>query len=370
MENPKPDIGHFLDVMSGRVIPDRVPISEFLVDNSVMKPILENMLGRKWIDMSDLSDYLGGQFNFSNYPISQINAWLDNLIEFWYRMGYHFLRIEMSLPLPAVSYIADDTAKGNEDHKRAWMGMDEGPIKNWDDFEKYPWPKITDDTFYIHEYICKNLPEGMGFMACHAGGVYEHTARLLGFKRLCYYFYDNPELVRAIADRVGGLIVDYTRNLLDLDRLVAIFQGEDLGFKTQTLISPKHIKSYFLPWHNKFAQITHEKGKYYYLHSCGMVDELMDDFIHFVKIDGKHSFEDFSAPVTRAKKLYGDKICILGGIDVDKLASLPPDDLRIYVRNIIEECGPGGRFSIGSGNSIPSFIPVDNYLTMLDESLK
>lgn len=30
-------------------------------------------------------------------------------------------------------------------------------------------------------------------------------------------------------------------------------------------------------------------------------------------------------------------------------------------------CAPGGRFALGAGNSIPSYIPVENYLIMLDE---
>ena len=33
-------------------------------------------------------------------------------------------------------------------------------------------------------------------------------------------------------------------------------------------------------------------------------------------------------------------------------------------------CAPGGRFAIGSGNSIPDYVPVENLLTMLDEVLK
>jgi uroporphyrinogen decarboxylase len=370
LSKPKPDIVSFLRVMRGEHVPEKPPISEFIVDNAVMKPILENVLGRKWIDISGLSDYLGGQFNFAQYPREQINGWLDNLISFWHRMGYHFIRIEMSLPLPAVSFVARDTAKGNENHDRAWMGFNDGPIANREDMEKYPWPKITDETFYMHEYICKHLPEGMGFMACHAGGVYEHTSRLLGFTRLCRTFYDDPALVEEIAGRVGTLIQKYTENLLDLDGLSAVFQGEDLGFRTQSLLSPHLVKRYFLPWHKRYAQMAHEKGRAYFLHSCGKVDELMEDFIDYVKIDGKHSFEDISAPVIEAKKMYGDRIGILGGIDVDKLASFGPEELRAYVRRVIDACSAGGRFSVGSGNSIPSFVPVQNYLIMLDEALR
>ncbi len=370
IEKPKPDINRWLDAMSGKKVPDRVPMVEYLIDNVLMQSILEKMIGRKWVDTSDKTEYMGGQMDFSKDNLETINAWLDNQIAFWYHMGYDFIRVEVSLPLPAVALVTKDTAPGHKDHNRAWQGLHDGPIKNWDDFENYPWPKITEENFYIHRYICDHLPDGLGFITCHAGGVYEHASRLIGYEALCLNLYDQPDLVKAVADKLGELIFEYNKFLLELDGLAAIFQGEDFGFNTQTLLPPDAIREYFLPWHKKYAQMIHEKGKVYYLHSCGEISAIMDDLIEDVKIDGRHSFQDNVLPVTEAKRLYGDKICLLGGVDVHKLSTLSPDELRVYVRDIIDECAPGGRFAIGAGNSIPSYISVENYLTMLDEALR
>lgn len=343
---------------------------EYLIDDAVMKPILENMMGRQWCDTADKTEYMGGQMDMSKESLDITNSWLDNQIAFWYHMGYDFVRVEVSLPLPAVAHITKDTAKGNEDHNRAWQGLDQGPITNWEDFEKYPWPTISEQNFYIHRYICEHLPDGMGFISCHAGGVYEHTSRLMGYVGLCTSLYDDPDLVKAVSDKLGELILEYNKHLLELDKLAAIFQGEDFGFNTSTLISPDDIRRYFLPWHKQYVKLTHEKGKVYYLHSCGKVDLIMEDLIDDVKIDGKHSFQDVVQPITEAKRCYGNKICLLGGVDVDKLTRFDPDRLRKHVRGLMDECEPGGRFAIGAGNSIPSYIPIDNYLTMLDEALK
>ena len=370
IEKPKPDINRWLDAMSGKKVPDRVPMVEYLIDNVLMQSILEKMIGRKWVDTSDKTEYMGGQMDFSKDNLETINAWLDNQIAFWYHMGYDFIRVEVSLPLPAVALVTKDTAPGYKDRNRAWQGLHDGPIKNWDDFENYPWPKITEENFYIHRYICDHLPDGLGFITCHAGGVYEHASRLIGYESLCMNLYDQPDLVKAVADKLGELIFEYNKFLLELDGLAAIFQGEDFGFNTQTLLPPDAIREYFLPWHKKYAQMIHEKGKVYYLHSCGEISAIMDDLIEDVKIDGRHSFQDNVLPVTEAKRLYGDKICLLGGVDVHKLSTLSPDELRVYVRDIIDECAPGGRFAIGAGNSIPSYISVENYLTMLDEALR
>ena len=370
IERPKPDIRRFLDAMSGRTVPERAPMVEYLIDDAVMRPILKDLLGREWVETADKNEYMGGQMEMSRESIGIVSAWLDNQIAFWYHMGYDFVRLEVSLPLAAGALVAKDTAKGNEDHNRAWQELHEGPIRNWQDFENYPWPKITERDFYIHRYVCDHLPEGMGLFSCHAGGVYEHSSRLMGYESLCVNLHDNPGLVQAVADKVGELILEYDRWLLQLEGLAAIFQGDDFGFKTQTLISPKDIRRYYLPWHKKCAEISHTSGRPYYLHSCGKVDAIMSDLIEDVRIDGKHSFEDGVQPITQAKQLYGDQICVLGGIDVAKLAAWDADSLRKHVRKVIECCSPGGRFAVGAGNSIPSYIPVENYLTMLDEALR
>lgn len=369
VENPKPDIERFLRIVAGEEEPEKVPMVEYLIDDAVMRPILQDLLGRPWVDTSDKTEYMGGQMDFSRENLEVIDAWLDNQIAFWHHMGYDFIRCEVSLPLPAVSLVTADTADQNRGHNRAWQGLHEGPIKSWEDFETYPWPTISDNNFYIHRYICENLPEGLGFITCHAGGVYEHTSRLLGYEALCLKLFDQPDLVRAVADRLGQLIFDYYDRLLDLDAISAIFQGDDFGFNTQLLLPPDVIRDYFLVWHRKCSELVHRKSRPYYLHSCGKIDALMNTLIEEVQIDARHSFQDNVQPVTEVKKCYGDRIGLLGGIDVHKLATMDEQPLRDYIRNVIEVCAPGGRFAVGAGNSVPSYIPIDNYLIMLDEAL-
>jgi len=313
---------------------------------------------------------MGGQMEFTKEDMSVMNKWLDNQIAFWYHMGYDYVRVEVSTPLPAVSLVTKDTAVGNREHNRAWQGLDKGPVQTWDDFENYPWPTVNDDSFYIHNYICNHLPDGMGFISCHAGGVYEHVSRLMGYTGMCMALLENPDLVKAVADKIGEIIKKYNDGLLRFKRLSAIFQGDDFGFNTQTLISPGDIRKYFLSWHRIYSRQAHDAGRIYLLHSCGRIDDIMDDLIYDVKIDGKHSFQDEVMPIGEYKKKWGDKIALLGGVDVHKLSTYQPVDLRKYVRSIIEECYEGGRFAIGAGNSVTSYVPLHNYLTMIDEILR
>ena len=117
-------------------------------------------------------------------------------------------------------------------------------------------------------------------------------------------------------------------------------------------------------------QIAHAHNMPFLLHSCGNLEAIMDDLINDVGIDAKHSFEDIIQPVTEAKSLYGERIALLGGIDVDMLCRSSEAEVRAYTRRVIEVCAPGGGWALGTGNSVANYIPVRNYLAMLDEGRK
>ncbi|HOX40234.1 MAG TPA: uroporphyrinogen decarboxylase family protein [Candidatus Brocadiia bacterium] len=356
LAHPKPDIERFMQVVIQRHETDRPPLVEYIVDGILYRPIVENLMGRKWADY--LPDDRKAQ-----------EAYWDNYVAFWHCMGYDFVRLEMGLPFPSGSRIAEDSAEAAKGRMRGWAETGKGPIQSREDYEKYPWPKIEDEHFWPYEHISRRLPEGMGMFSCHGGGIFEHVSRLFGYETLCLMLYDDPGLVRDVTDRVGELLLAYHRRLCRIPGVVAIFQGDDMGFRSGPLIGADHMKEYFLSWHKRFAASAHESGRKYFLHSCGNLEQIMEAIISDVGIDAKHSYEDAIVPVAEFKKRYGSRIGILGGIDVDVLARRSPEEVRAHVRKTIEECNPGGGWAVGSGNSIPSYIPLENYLTMLDESL-
>jgi uroporphyrinogen decarboxylase len=89
-----------------------------------------------------------------------------------------------------------------------------------------------------------------------------------------------------------------------------------------------------------------------------------------VRIDAKHSFEDTILNVQEAKRLYGGRVSLLGGIDMDFLCRADPKAVRQRVRETLEVCQPGGGYCLGTGNSVANYVPLENFLVMLDEGRK
>lgn len=349
----RPDAGRFIDAVLGRARPDRPPLVEYLVDEAVRKPIVTDLLGRAWVD-----------------PVpgdrSGLEAYLDNFIAFWHGLGYDSVRFEESLPFVEAELIGPDASQRTGE--RHWRDPRRGALATWEDFERYPWPSVTPESLASYEYLATHLPEGMGLMACHAGGVYEHLSAIFSYEGLCYALHDQPDLVAAAADRLGGIMLDFYRRLVELPNLIAVFPGDDMGFRSATLLPPDALRRLILPWHKRFAELAHARGRPYFLHSCGNLAAILPDLIGGVGIDAKHSFENAIQPVETFQSLYGRRVGVLGGVDIDILARSSPDAVRAEVRRVAGICGPRGRFAIGSGNSIPSYVPVVNYLAMVDEA--
>ena len=141
---------------------------------------------------------------------------------------------------------------------------------------------------------------------------------------------------------------------------------DDLGYKTSTMIAPDTIRRYIIPWHKKMADIAHEHDMPALLHCCGNLEKVMDDIIDVCGMDAKHSFEDVIMPIEQAKAKYGDRIALLGGVDVDFLVNASADDVRKRTREVLERCMPNGGYALGTGNSVANYIPVPNYIAMLE----
>jgi uroporphyrinogen decarboxylase len=239
----------------------------------------------------------------------------------------------------------------------------------WEDFERIRWPNVDTFDFFPYEYLNSHLPDGMGLISSHGGGIFEHITWMMSLEGFCSVLISDPSLIKAVSERIGELMLKFYRHLLTLDKLVAVFPGDDMGYNVGTLVSPKDLRTYFLPWHKKFAAMAHEEGLPYFLHSCGNLEKIMADLIDDVKIDGKHSYENNIIPVQDFQKKYGVKIAVLGGLDLNVLGASTPEQVRRQTRSLIEVCGARGRYAVGSGNSIPSYVPVNNYFAMVDEAL-
>ncbi len=339
------------DCIVNRSTPERVHHIELFLDGEIQQEIARRYGLWEGIDASD------------PYADCRRQVAMQRFIGFDYvRQGLD------ALDMPMRRHTTDDTAGLERGTGRSFVDEHAGPITSWAEFEAYPWPDPDESTTRRLEWYEENLPDDMCVIG--SGGFAhfaEHITWLMGYETLCYALYDQRDLVQAISERLVGIFKKSLARMLEFERVRIIWGSDDMGFKTGTLISPDDLREFVLPGHRLMAEMSHDAGRPYLLHACGNLSEIMEDLIEQVGIDARHSFEDTIEPVTDAYDRYGERIAILGGIDVDFLCRADEQQIRERVRRTLEHCMPGGGYCLGSGNSVANYIPVDNYLAMVDE---
>jgi len=359
----KPDFDRFLNVLWGEE-PDRVPFYEHLVDNEVIEAIT-NQTVPKILEVGVARSIESSKTERAKERYTKI------LIKFFRGMGYDYVPIELPLNLPRTNIRQGKDPATLSRGIRTWVDENRGTIEKLEDYENYPWPNPEDTVDYdLLEKMCKNLPEDMKLVSGVAGGVLEHVVWLMGIRPFSLALYREPKLVEKMFDKIGSMIVKVDETIGEVEKVGALRMGDDMGYKTGTMISPEKLRRYVFPWQKRCAEVAHKHGKPFILHSCGNLRKIIDDLIGYVKIDAWHSFQDVIMSVTEAKEKYGDRVAILGGIDVDKLSRFPVAELKKYTLRVLEKCMPGGGYALGSGNSITNYISIENYKTMLKVGLK
>ncbi|RLI36749.1 uroporphyrinogen-III decarboxylase-like protein [Candidatus Bathyarchaeota archaeon] len=347
--------------------PDRIPFYEHFVDNEVIEALMGEPITKLQPSDQAVAQLKEGDSKYR----SRARRYAEALIRFYRHMGYDYVPFEVPLRLPRVNLReCEDTAQLSRG-VRTWVDENRGTIESREDFESYPWPDPEDAAdLLVLECICKALPGDMGLVSGVAGGVFEHVSWIMGLRPFSIALYRDEQLVRDMFDRIGRIILETDKRIVEFGEVGVLRMGDDMGYKSGTMISREHLRRYVFPWQKRCVELAHRHGKPFILHSCGNLRMIMEDLIEYVGIDAKHSFQDNITPVTEAKRMYGDRIAILGGVDVDKLSQLPTREFKGYVTDVINGCAEGGGYALGSGNTITNYVKLENYEIMLKVGLK
>lgn len=337
----EPNYQHVLDAALNRS-PRRIPLYEHIISDEVM----ETILGIRFRELA------GG-------TRAERREYLTHYVGFFRSMGYDTVSFEKGIG----GIMPGSGALGA--HKP-------GVIKDRSDFQRYPWDKLPSLFFerYHEDFVLLEevMPAGMRAVGGPGNGVFECVQDVVGFMQLCYIQVDDPELYADLFSAVGAAMASIWQEFLQRYRhtfAVCRF-GDDLGFKSSTLISAADIEQHIVPQYARVVELVHQAGKPFLLHSCGNIFGVMDALLDVARIDAKHSNEDVIAPFSVWVERYGDRIGNFGGVDTDVLVQKRREEIADYVRGVYEIAEAAGGVAIGSGNSIPNYVPPEGYLAMVE----
>jgi uroporphyrinogen decarboxylase len=337
----KPDFENLLTVLAGGK-PARPTLFELFLNDSLCCKLAGEAIAGQTDSLSMPRTWIHG-FKNAGYDYATIPTW---------HLGIVLFPVE-------------------EAEKKQTISLNAGhAISDWSSFESYPWIDPASLDYSALTKLKPDLPDGMKLIVTGPGGVLENAISLAGFETLCLLLTDDPALVQAIFDAIGSRLVEYYRRCSVFESVGAVISNDDWGFKTQTMFKTADMKKYVFPWHQKIVETIHAAGKPAILHSCGYFSNIMDFIIDDLKYDARHSYEDNILPVEEAYERFGRRIAILGGIDIDFMVRSTPDEIYRRSQAMLERSATKGAYALGTGNSVPEYIPEENYFAMLRAALE
>ncbi len=334
----EPDFNQLLKVLR-REVPDRPTLFEFFLNG----PLYEKIAS-------------GGD------P-EKIKGWPDYLVtlEAFRRCGYDYL----TFFAPGFGFDRPDRNRA-----RTFSMSHEGVITDRESFKNYVWRNPDDARYELYDKIAAELPSGMKVISQGPGGVEENLISLVGYTELCMMLADDPELVDEICDNIGSRLLRYYENIAKIPVVGACIANDDWGFNTQTLLSPKQMERYIFPWYRKIVKAVHDAGKPVILHSCGHFMEIVDTMIDDLKFDARHSYEDNIMPVEDFYERFHERIAVCGGIDLNFVCQQSPEAVYRRAKAMLERTATRGGYALGTGNSVPDYVPDANYFAMIRAAIE
>ena len=275
--------------------------------------------------------------------------------------GYDYVTIDAS---------AFHFNSGTSTHGKSSRSSSDGAlVTDRESFDKYVWNNPDDYDTGRLEDVKDSLEDGMMAIIHSPNGVLENVMDLAGYEGLCYMMADDPDLVEALFENVGKRLLRYYELGLRHSSVGACIVNDDWGFNTQTMLSVKDMKKYVYPWHKAIVETIHKNGRPAIMHSCGKLHEVYEDLYTEIGFDGKHSYEDVIQPVEEAYDMLKGKLAVMGGIDLDYICRKTPEEVYNRSRNMLVKAQNTGGYALGSGNSIPEYVPMENYMAMISAVL-
>jgi hypothetical protein len=182
----------------------------------------------------------------------------------------------------------------------------------------------------------------------------------MGLTHFSIALYEERDLLHDLFRRYTDYYSALDQFYSSLPEIDFIWVGEDIAYNTGTIISPDLLREMVFPY---FQEIASNIKKPWIYHSDGDVTAVIPDLLK-LGMDGLHPLEPAVMDIQKVKKMYGDKVTLIGNVDINTLTSGTEDDVKQEVWSLMDSCAPGGGYMLSSGNSLTNYVNPENVRAM------
>ena len=149
-----------------------------------------------------------------------------------------------------------------------------------------------------------------------------------------------------------------------------IWYYEDMGYKLKPFLSPQLYREMLMPFHKRTFDFAKAEGLPVILHSCGFIEPLLPSLIE-AGIDCLQAMEvKAGMDLLRIYRAYGERIALMGGIDVRALYSNDKAIIDYELESKIPLVKEGYGYILHSDHSIPKEVQCETFEYFIQKGLE
>lgn len=217
------------------------------------------------------------------------------------------------------------------------------------------WPELC------RAYAGRDFP--LGLTLC---GAFGHPRNLFGIENLCAAYYDQPSLVHEILEHWANFYCRLSRRVWQDVHFDFILIWEDMAYKGGSLISPRLVREFMLPYYRRVIETVRGLGcELIIVDTDGDVRQLAPLFIE-TGVNVLLPFEvQAGMDVRQFRALYGKSLALIGGLDKRLLVHAGPrleEEIEQKAFPLLEE----GGYIASLDHTVPPDVSLENFRRYLE----
>jgi uroporphyrinogen decarboxylase len=209
------------------------------------------------------------------------------------------------------------------------------------------------------------------FMCVSVHGCFDLINKMCGHQYLLMGMATDPDWIRDMRDVYANVTVKLLKILFAKEGLPdGLWMWDDLGFKHRPFMAPAMYRELIYPGHKRVFDFAHSRGLAVVLHSDGLVEPLIPHLIE-AGIDCLQPLEAKAGmDLLQIKKTYGQRIALIGGMDVRELISNDLGRVRQELERKLPQAMAGSGYVLQVDHSVPNQVSYDTYRYFVAEGLR
>lgn len=245
-------------------------------------------------------------------------------------------------------------------------------------WEEHVRPYLVDDrnlerriNFKEYQTIHAKCSRENRFLTAGVVGVFDLMSPMCGHQYLLMGMAMDPDWIRDMCDVLVTLSIKLLEILFERESLPdGLWVWDDLGFKHRPFMAPAMYRELIFPTHKRLFDFAHARGLPIVLHCDGLIESLIPHLIE-AGIDCLQPLEvKAGMDLLKIKRLYGDRLALIGGMDVRELISNDLDRVRRELETKMPAVMAGSGYVLQVDHSVPNQVNYETYKYFVEKGLE